>query len=227
MNQRCINILTVKGSDSMLRAFDEHFSKDHIGFVKIPDDTDKQDIPHEGDPFFVKYVTKEEIFTGYSLENFIPRPYEAFESETNEWVLNNWGTFYDILSEDVVKCRCGNAVTYTITTYLKPIIPVVKEMSRFFPDLSFDYMYSEGVYGGKDSAGEILFKEGKVISSNIVRKLQEIRKFELEKMGCSFHICNDCGRLLNDFELKNHDNGCYCGSKNITPKEDNTIYFDF
>ena len=160
MNERCENVLIIKGENSLLEKFDKEFSGEYIGYVYNPKSKD-----------LIK-----EVYSGYSLENFIPRDREVYERQDCEWETNNWGSMTDILNgEKISLCKTKDYYTYLFSTGFFAPVHVVKKMSERYSELEFEIRYVEA---GKLYAGAIIFKSGNIINSNIIGPDKvEVQKF--------------------------------------------------
>lgn len=102
-----------------------------------------------------------------SFNKFIPYP-DRFRIETGgyAWCVQNWGTKWD-LSDDTIIVQTDKILSYQFDTAWSPPIPVVMEMSRQFPLLSFTLTYDEP---GMCFKGKYKVKAGKVLLDSYIER---------------------------------------------------------
>lgn len=88
--------------------------------------------------------------------SFVPMPTDADKA----WCLANWGTKWNACEPELLENGTRRAKMCFLTAWTPPK-PVVVEMSRQFPGLSFVLTYFEGGGGFK---GELTCKGGEVTS---------------------------------------------------------------
>lgn len=181
----CTNWLRVTGPVRDLLAFDEQFKREHVsyygserrGFPDAGDLNDPQVLEMrvnwsgtKGKPV-ITLLTGIERKRGYSFKNFVPMSKDDFLNGWYDWALEHWGTKWDLLSSEVGVYGLEEAqeymnqgmpdevstIEYFFQTAWSPCEPVVQEMSRQYPTLSFVHEFDEE---GCLIAGIVTWKAG-------------------------------------------------------------------
>jgi len=115
-------------------------------------------------------------------------PESGYREGGYEWCLKNWGTKWNADSIAV-----DNGVASFLTAWSPPS-PIVRALSKYFPDLTFTLKYEEG---GMDFSGYEIYKNGKLLEE----KNGNFNEFSFT--GGSYH-CAECDEYfpIEDFDTE-------------------------
>ena len=105
----------------------------------------------------VKAIPDEEERRGFISHH--PRPKDGFNSGGYEWCVEHWGTKWGICDAEIVEDNEYDLI-YKFQCAWSPPNPVIVEMSKQFPGLTFTLRYFEG---GAGYNGILRCSEGKCV----------------------------------------------------------------
>lgn len=189
-------------------------------FANTSNPTDENDVFSK-----IHYITSEDLMKDkYSFSNFIPDSKETFLNGWCDWNIDNWGTKWDIsveippeeievwakekTDEDKI-----DSIFYYFNTAWSPVVPVIEEMAKQYPDLTFVYKYQED---GCEFAGVMEFTDGELQCEDIFDDTEEYKEFILRVFDIDMIRCKDCKHLMEIWEVDENEDKCTeCESSNL------------
>lgn len=169
------NRIAISGKIEDLIRFDERFKQEHEVFYghcssQVPSDEtmfagalEVRCNWQKGHEPITVFLTGVQTMTGYSFSNIVPISKNDFLNGFSEWKMKHWGTDEDMQNTtvfllDQVSSKYNRGVRdnigslfYMFDTHKGLCIPVVKEMSKIYPELVFvfDYASDDEEKGGR------------------------------------------------------------------------------
>lgn len=147
---------------------------------------------------YVPYMKK-----GYSLNNFIPLA-ENFH-DWYDWRVRNWGSKWDVIDTEQLS---KDSYTYYFTTAWGPVLEAIFKLSELYPDILFDYRYSEP---GCELGGYYRIKDNETLKCVLPETTLEYRDFTVTYMGDTYEYnCEECTCPLEEFEIDDDTESITC-----------------
>ena len=207
-----------------------------------------EDSDEQGAKFYTNCIISETVTSGYSFHNFIPITMDDYLNtsyqridllEEAAWGDNgfslrckngksvygegarDWYIRDGLIEEREIKTPPPGQLSYVFSTDYKPPLPVIEEMSRQYPGLSFEFKYD----ASRQCAGFCILKNGEYIVQDFVdlhreelindEENQRHRQL-LHKHKMAWYVkCPGCGWSEDPYHLNESTSvKCnYCGEK--------------
>ena len=96
-----------------------------------------------------------------SFMDILPLPVELSDEAARDWVIDHWGTKWDLgFTGSFIEHEQPDLITINLETAWGPPLPVIDEMARRAPELTFEVSWEGEPVGASDEVGEAVWRDG-------------------------------------------------------------------